>query len=993
MLLESGRPAAHRVFRSPSTRLRLEQVDQFLARQNPAAPLLVLGSTWGVADEAIRRQPRATFGWFRLSVPELWRRLARPLCLKNGYHPLTRLSAWACLQQALQLAPPARYASLVPYPGFSLILQRTLAECRLQGVLPDRHLAPVAEAYAEILQREKLADEADLKRLAREALAEEPWVRSLQALVCIDLEWDPLLEQLCSLIPAVLRVEAGSGEDLGALACLRANLFGSSSARPNQDGRAVETISANHQTAESLEIAREIHKLADAGYRWDEIAIFLRQPEAYVYALHSALERAGVPAYFTPGLRRPCPEGRAFVALLQCAQEDLSARCFNEYLSLGQLPRDVYRGEAEEDAQRPARELPLPYRWQELIGNAGVIRGSRRWLERLESVVAQRLQQMELLLREEPESPKIEGFQQDVQQLRKLQEFALPVLQRLEGYRVPRSWGDWRAELEELAREALATPDPVLHLLQELAPLSQLGDIPLSQVVATLKPELVQLRRRSSGHRHGKVFIGSLEEAAGRTFRAVFLPGLAERRFPPPLREDPLLSEEERSERGLPTLAEQAEREKDLLRSALGACEEKLLLTFPRRDAQYNRPLLPSLYLLEVLRAYRGELVTPQHLLDHTGRPELPEPEQAIDASEESLAWLKQPSHAPGSHRFLVERSPFVRRGLKSLAERQSPRWLKADGCVSMPGCSAVAPKKRAYSASNLQRFAECPYQFWLYSAYRLLPREEAEPLEELDALTRGSLLHEVHARLVWRAPGQAATRDELLTWLGEELQRVAAEWAARQLVLMPRVYQDEVEQLGREFAHWLETYYDPEWVPIHAELAFQLSDDLNRDPASKARAARLGRDYRLRGSIDRVELSRRDTLRIVDLKTGKVSVSYGFQLEKGKVLQPALYALAAETELGKTVERSSLEFCTARGGYQSRYPRDLRQAMDAALDALEKLDEAADIGHFPAYPGDGACSRCDYRRVCGGRAEQWSDGKGPDATVTGAADWWRNQR
>ena len=50
------------------------------------------------------------------------------------------------------------------------------------------------------------------------------------------------------------------------------------------------------------------------------------------------LTRAGVPAWFDRGTRRPHPAGRAFLALLACAGESLSAARFAEYLSLGQVP-------------------------------------------------------------------------------------------------------------------------------------------------------------------------------------------------------------------------------------------------------------------------------------------------------------------------------------------------------------------------------------------------------------------------------------------------------------------------------------------------------------------------------------------------------------------------------------------------------------------------------------------------------------------------------
>ncbi len=52
--------------------------------------------------------------------------------------------------------------------------------------------------------------------------------------------------------------------------------------------------------------------------------------------------------------RRPDPAGRAFVALLLCAVEGLSAKRFDEYLSLGQVPQ------LADDAARRLKADPVP---------------------------------------------------------------------------------------------------------------------------------------------------------------------------------------------------------------------------------------------------------------------------------------------------------------------------------------------------------------------------------------------------------------------------------------------------------------------------------------------------------------------------------------------------------------------------------------------------------------------------------------------------------
>ena len=72
---------------------------------------------------------------------------------------------------------------------------------------------------------------------------------------------------------------------------------------------------------------------------FDEMAVFVRSPQRYVGLLEHAFTRAGVPAWFDRGTRRPHPAGRAFLAILACACEKLSARRFAEYLSLAQVPQ------------------------------------------------------------------------------------------------------------------------------------------------------------------------------------------------------------------------------------------------------------------------------------------------------------------------------------------------------------------------------------------------------------------------------------------------------------------------------------------------------------------------------------------------------------------------------------------------------------------------------------------------------------------------------
>src|SRR5581483_8603196 len=132
--------------------------------------------------------------------------------------------------------------------------------------------------------------------------------------------------------------------------------------------------------------------------------IFVRTPHSYFGLLVHALRRADVPAWFDPRTRRPHPAGRAFLALLACAAEHLSAARFSEYLSLGQVPQldappqsvwapshdeALRRGEtvanaaadaepstpADVDPDNPvvAGTLRAPWQWERLLIDASVI--------------------------------------------------------------------------------------------------------------------------------------------------------------------------------------------------------------------------------------------------------------------------------------------------------------------------------------------------------------------------------------------------------------------------------------------------------------------------------------------------------------------------------------------------------------------------------------------------------------------------------------------
>ena len=121
---------------------------------------------------------------------------------------------------------------------------------------------------------------------------------------------------------------------------------------PASNDESVVLFSAPGEGREAVEIARRLLQEAERGVPFDQMAVLLRAPQTYLGVLEHALDRAGIPAWFHRGTRRPDPAGRALLALLACADEELSARRFAEYVSLGQVPLNE-AGNADSGRRRP----------------------------------------------------------------------------------------------------------------------------------------------------------------------------------------------------------------------------------------------------------------------------------------------------------------------------------------------------------------------------------------------------------------------------------------------------------------------------------------------------------------------------------------------------------------------------------------------------------------------------------------------------------------
>ena len=920
-----------RILTSASTSTRLARARQFVLEASPATETLVVAATRGAADDFARDLSRArggaTFGLYRFSLTQLAARLATPLLARDRVTPTTALGMQAVAARALFDARTdgnlTYFAPVASMPGFPRALARTLADQALAGVSPAavRSQAPVGPDLANLFERleEQLesaagVDRAAFLRTAARAVSgnSDPFSRCRLVLLDVPVtnqterdliaalatratdvfatvpDGDARTRSVFDAIAAVKGRATSSPEatDVG-LGRIRRYLFAESAPPAGEPLDDVELFSAPGEGREAVEIARRILKEARRGVPFDRMAIVLRSPQQYVGLLEHALERAGVPAYFERGTRRPHPAGRAFLAILACALDNLSARRFAEYLSLGQVPAagsdddqrrwtpisdDEVFGPLADRADRGTtnrpnpetndqgnetnderqRTLRSPWRWERLLAESRVVASGDRWERRLHGLVHEcRLQQAELA-RTEPDSPKIEHLQRKIDDVLSLAAFAVPIVRDLAEWPVQATWAEWLDRLLSLAPRVLRRPDRVLRVLADLRPMSAIGPVTLPEAVVVLADRLASIELDPPPRRYGRVLVASPAQLRGRSFDVVFVPALAERQFPQKPREDPLLLDATRGSLQAELLmqSERAELERLQLRLAVGAAGSRLYVSFPTIEIGEGRPRVPSLYALEIWRAMTGRVPTAEELQQAAARaseatlswPAPPDRRDAIDALEHDLATLRALASEPadrsrGRAQYILRLNACLQRSVRERYMRGRKAWSRWDGIVS--ATERVAPilathrlNARRYSLSALQKYSICPYQFLLSTIHRLRPADDLEPLQRMDPLTRGSLFHEMQTAFYRRLQRERAlpvtpdTRDAALAALDEVVQEIAEREYEELSPAVDRIWHDEIGAIRRDLRLWVdEISRDPEWMPVKFEWAFGYSD------------------------------------------------------------------------------------------------------------------------------------------------------------------------
>jgi ATP-dependent helicase/nuclease subunit B len=1078
-----------RVVESAANELRLAEARAFIRSGLRDGDLLLVAASRGAADDLARSlaiESGATVGLHRFSLTQLAARLAAPILAADRRSPATDLGSEAVAARAtfesMRTDVLTYFGPVASTPGFPRALARTLQELRLAHV-PSTDLAGLPLGGADLstllnqFEREfnsaSATDRATLFASATAVVAEQPRTTSLVRipLLLLDVpidsaaEFDFVRALIATAPDTLITVPFGDLQALERLAsiglkaevleqkgdsdlvALRRYLFASRRPPERTPTGDVRLFSAPGEGRECVEIARRVLEEARAGVPFDQIAVFVRSPQRYASLLEHAFKRAGIPAWFDRGTSRPHPAGRAFLAILACVCEKLSARRFAEYLSLAQVPQltaerrefefvipvddalpivaaaaqrvdgeesndDASARLSESAANSSRRDLDVtdavvagtlraPWKWETLIVESAVIGGDpARWHRRLDGLAREYRLMIQEELSDDPESPRALRLERELTNLGHLRGFALPIIDLVASWPPSGTWAEWLDRFSDLAPKVLRQPERVLRVIAELRPMSEIGPVSLDEARDVIADRLLALEVDPPRHRYGRVFVGSPQQARGRTFRVVFVAGLAERMFPQKPHEDPMLLDKEMRvplNAGLAVQETRGRMERLLLRLAVGAPTERLWLSYPRIDIAESRPRVPSFYALDVMRAITGQIPHHEQLQERAvseggamlAWPSPQEPTRAIDDLEHDLAVLRtlfladDPKSVRGHAHYLLRLNDALKRSVTTRWARARSAWTPFDGITRLTGMTTplIASQRlsaRPYSLSALQKFSSCPYQFLLSAIYRLEPAQEPEPLQKLDPLTRGALFHQVQAEFFRRLqsdgllPVSEDRLHEVLACLDRIVSKTAAEYHEQLAPAIERVWRDEVSDIARDLRVWARRLPSTQnWVPEYFEFSFGLSDE-GRDKRSVPDPVRLDGRFLLRGSVDLIE--RRDdggALRVTDHKTGKNRTTWKTVIGGGAMLQPVLYSVAVTQALEMAVTSGRLFYCTAAGGFTDHEIPINDANRRAGLEALEIVDRAIELGFLPMAPANRACTWCDFRTVCGPHEEQ----------------------
>lgn len=763
------------------------------------------------------------------------------------------------------------------------------------------------------------------------------------------------------------------------------------------------------------ELREVLRRVVGRGLRWDEVEIIATDPAVYGSALHSLSRRMGIPVTYAVGLPVDrTRHGRALAAYLRWVEEDFPADVIRSLLESGDLRAPERQGKRRMSGSRLARRLRrLRIGWgrdrylPRIDGALGALEGreddrakwTRRELRALRATLAP-------ILEAAPGGPRLAGAvaadatdpgagdeggsdAPGVVAPADLARGVLAFLERIAPVRRVDGQGGGSVvnAVELIARTALITRlERIEATMRRRTTFSAAAAVLRDKLEVRVPAETPGDPGRSvpwssaGGHLH----LADLDHGGLSGRPATFVVGLDTDRFPGAGLQDPLLLDADRSALNeavgdrvapLPTSIDRLEERRFALAALLARLRGRITLSYAAWGAVDGRTIAPAAVLLQAHRLATGNARAGfESLYAALGRTACPVPRGAgggrpVDTRDVWLDTLAAGDTLREGVDLVRARFTDLDRGLRARAARRAAELGPHLGRIE-PRPELLDPRRNpeiVLSSSRLEVLGRCPLQYLYRYVLRIRPPDDParDPDVWLDALDRGRLLHDVFERALRSARAEGVTPDDpAFAGLAQEvLRREAASLRREVPAPAETVFRRELEGLAadvdtfvamvrRDAAEWeeLELAFGPDTE--HPETAVDVG----------------GGPILVRGRIDRVDAVAGDQLDLIDYKTGRTGYhgrSTGIY-HGGRRLQHALYALAAESILGRRVRRFDYRFPTVKGENERRSFQ--RAELERGVDVIERLLDLVAEGTFVPTDDAADCRICDYRAICRAR-------------------------
>jgi len=456
-------------------------------------------------------------------------------------------------------------------------------------------------------------------------------------------------------------------------------------------------------------------------------------------------------------------------------------------------------------------------------------------------------------------------------------------------------------------------------------------------------------------------------------FDYLFYMGLQEDRFPLKYRDDPILPDSCRKTintvtgGGLLTahkLNQSAIRDIKLIT----ACADKAWFGyFPATDALTGNKVFPSFHLTNIVK----EMTDQTELFEQASATALQKsrlpwitggPEQCLDQYEWRLYHLF--NQTAGFIKHCMAQSETARKHFSVINSHFSGSFDEYSGFIAMDGRKKPG-KSSCFSASELQNFMTCPFQWFIEQRLGILPSAIPPTSGTPAAAIIDTILDQT---LKTYLQDQNLTRSKPIeTIIEESISRKIAPENGVASLYMEKLKLD-MTAMAQNLSEHLDKCIRESRKPQFFDLGFGNSckHDTIEDPVSVSIG---GCTFTLKGVINRIDIAD-DTAFIIDYQTSKTHnyQKAGFHL--GQYLQPALHAEVLQALTGGRFPGLGAEVKTIHSGclpLKDNVDELLFLYDDKAQSELQKII----VFIFKAmYQGfffkTGNCAQCHYATICG---------------------------